>query len=293
MKFSICLPVFDRPAMLANALRTVARQTHYDLEVVVKDGCLARPVAQDKEVEDVFRLLAPRVRYVLSPDKGIFPALNEALSNATGDVLYFMCSDDELGDEHTLEAVDAVLRKTNTVPAWVYGQTENIDERGVGQGIDGSCVEVASLLKENPISQPSVFWNRLMFQSVGYFNEQYAHSADYDYWLRCWKVSPGVYMPRILGRYRRWSGAHSSSNAKNQLRDARLISLEHSKTATQNETLCFRAYGIRWRLKFLQLVAQQAWWAFLKITLPIRRPLGLRRERIAGVVSRIKLLASR
>src|SRR5882762_4596358 len=109
MKFSICLPVFDRPAMLANALRTVLRQTHNNLEVVVKDGCLARPARQDEEIRAAFHALGPRVRYVLSADRGIFPAVNEALRCATGDVLYLMNSDDELGDENTLEAVTAVL----------------------------------------------------------------------------------------------------------------------------------------------------------------------------------------
>jgi glycosyltransferase involved in cell wall biosynthesis len=291
MKFSICLPVFDRPAMLANALRTVARQTHDDIEVVIKDGCLARPAAKDAEVEAVFCLLGPRVRYVLSPDQGIFPALNEALKYATGDVLYFMCSDDELGDEHTIEAVDAVLRRI-TGPAWVYGQFEYIDEGRIGLGGCGSRVNFATLLKKNPISQSTVFWNRLMFRSVGYFNEQYAHSADYDYWLRCWKVSPGVYMPRILGRYRRWNGAHSSSNAKNQLRDASLISLKHKRTAGQNETQWLIAHEIRWRMKLLGMEIQEVWWAFLRITLPIRGPLGLRRKQIASMLSRIKLLAS-
>jgi glycosyltransferase involved in cell wall biosynthesis len=290
MKFSICLPVFDRPAMLANALRTVARQTHDDLEVVVKDGCLARPVAQDKEVEDVFRLLAPRVRYVLSQDKGIFPALNEALSHATGDVLYFMCSDDELGDEHTLEAVDAVLRGI-TGPAWVYGQIECIDEHGIVQEVSGSRVEFADLLEDNFIVQPAVFWNRPMFQSVGYFNEKYAHSADYDYWLRCWKVSPGIYMPRILGRFRRWSGSHTSSNAKNQLRDTHLISLEHTKTASQNAAQRFMADEVRWRLRLLRLTRMQTWWAFLKFTLPIRHRLGLRRKRTDSVLNKTKPIA--
>jgi len=292
MKFSICIPVFDRPAMLANALRTVARQTHQDLEVVVKDGCLARPAPQDREVEAVFRLLAPRVRYVLSPDRGIFPALNEALRYASGDVLYFMCSDDELGDEHTIEAVDAVLRGI-AGPAWAYGQTEWMDEGGVGQEVYGSRVEFATLLKKNTISQSTVFWNRAMFRSVGYFNERYTHSADYDYWLRSWKISPGVYLPRILGRVRRWSGSHSSSNGLNQLRDGHLISLEHRKTAIRNATLRFMADEIEWRLRLLRHRAPQVWWAFLKITLPIRRSLGLRRERIASVLNKFKLLATR
>ncbi len=309
MKFSICLPVFDRPAMLANALRTVARQTHYDLEVVVKDGCLARPAPQDGEVQAAFRSLAHRVRYVLSADRGIFPALNEALRYATGDVLYFMCSDDELGDEKTLEAVAAVLGRFGG-PAWVYGQMAYIDEDGVEHGVCGSRVEFARLQEGNCIVQPAVFWNRLMFRSVGYFNERYAHAADYDYWLRCWKVSPGVYMPRILGRFRRWRGSHTTSNLENQFRDARLISLEHKKPSIQGARHRLTADGIRCSFRRLQLGTEQAvlrwwwaflkkqavlrwWWAFLKITGPIRRPLGLRQEKIVSVLARIGLLSSR
>jgi GT2 family glycosyltransferase len=168
---------------------------------------------------------------------------------------------------------------------------ECIDEHGIGQEVYGSRVDYANLLRDNFILQPSVFWNRRMFQSVGFFLEKYAHSADYDYWLRCWEVSPGIYLPRILGRFRRWSGSHTSSNAKNQLRDTHSISLEHKKTSAQNAMQRIAADEIRWRLRVLRLRTQQTWWAFLKITIPIRHRLGLRRKRISSVLNRIRLFA--
>jgi hypothetical protein len=55
--------------------------------------------------------------------------------------------------------------------------------------------------------------------------------------------------------------------------------------------------GIRYNFRGLRLRAKRAvlpwWWAILKITGPLRHPLGLRRERISRLLGRIGLLSSR
>ncbi len=56
-------------------------------------------------------------------------------------------------------------------------------------------------------------------------------------------------------------------------------------------------HGIRYNFRRHLLRTKRAvlpwWWAFLKITGPVRHPLGLRQEKIAGVLGRIRLLSSR
>ncbi len=204
MKISICLPLFNRVEMLANALDSILQQTHSDFEVVIKDGCLEKPAMASPLLRNHFKRLGPRLRYILSKDGGIFPALNEALVHSTGEILYFMCSDDELADSTVLEAVNAEFggNQPRDTPYWLYGQTQNIDRFGNDLDVCGLYTTLNEMLICNQIGQPSVFWNRPMFRSVGFFN--YKHAGDYDYWLRCWRIQEPKYMPRVLGKFRKW-----------------------------------------------------------------------------------------
>lgn len=211
------MPVYDRVEFLANALSTVYRQSHVDWEVILKDGCPERPSFSPN--------IDSRVRVLLSKDSGIFPGLNEALHAAAGDVLYFMCSDDELAPR-ALEYVADKLPLDE--PAWLYGRGELIDKIGRMQGqARWSPTSYSEMLSNNQLFQPSVFWNRAMYEAVGDFNESLPHAADYDMWLRMWKVTEPIWVPKVLGRYRAWPGTNSSINATAQSQEARQIASFH------------------------------------------------------------------
>lgn len=101
MKISVIIPVYNAVAWLEAALRSVLRQTGVALEVIVVDdgstdgsGALLDELAQ----EDV------RVRVFHQANAGQGAARNLGLDQATGDYVYFMDADDELG------AADALAR---------------------------------------------------------------------------------------------------------------------------------------------------------------------------------------
>lgn len=226
MKISLCLPVFDRAEMLANALESVLLQTHPDYEVVIKDGCIRRPAITNPFLRDQFRRLGSRLNYVLGEDKGIFPALNQALEHSKGELLYFMCSDDALGNPDTLAAVNKEFEGRKT-PYWCYGQTQNMDVWGDDLDVCGLHTTLDEMLVHNRIGQPSVFWNRRMFDLVGYFN--YSHAGDYDYWLRCWRKREPKYMPRVLGKFRKWPNQSTAQHIEEVQAEADFISEKHNE----------------------------------------------------------------
>ena len=230
MKISICLPVFDRSEMLGNALDSILKQTHSDFEVVIKDGCLARPAIVSGAIREQKRWLGARLKYVLSKDCGIFPALNEALEFATGDVLYFMCSDDELAGPDSLERVSKEF-EGRTVPYWAYGQTQMIGEWGERLDVSGQPTTLNELLERNRIGQPSAFWNRPMFERIGNF--RYRHAADYDYWIRCFRVATPKFMPHVLGCFRKWGGQSTEQHIAEVEEEAEAIREWHRNDIAQ------------------------------------------------------------
>jgi glycosyltransferase involved in cell wall biosynthesis len=225
MKISLCLPVFKRPVMLAECLESVLAQDYDNYEVVMKDGCREFPAHHS--IPSQFQALGSRLRYILSDDEGIFPALNEALGNATGDILYFLCSDDKLGDKDVLSTVADAFRGNDTVsePCWVYGITGGMNADGQrNDHLSGSPMTFEEYMqRRGGIGQPAVFWSRGMYDAIGGFDTHYKHAADFDYWVRCWLQAKPRFIDKVLGIGRRWSEASSTIHAEEVEKEAAAI----------------------------------------------------------------------
>jgi glycosyltransferase involved in cell wall biosynthesis len=227
MKISLCLPVFRRPGMLAECLDSVLAQDYNDYEVVMKDGCFDFPVCDFRPLRSQFRALGSRLRYILSEDSGIFPALNEALGNSTGEVLYFLCSDDKLGEPDVLSAVaESFLGMDNSKPCWAYGITGGMDENGVrGDHLSGVPMTWDDFKRQRGgIGQPACFWNRRMYEVVGPFDEKYRRASDFDMWNRFFKTANPRFINKVLGIGRRWSQCASTIDADIVEMEASVIS---------------------------------------------------------------------
>src|SRR4029077_14947071 len=96
-----------------------------------------------------------QIKYECGYDAGIFPALNNCLKRATGDILYFMCSDDLLC-AGALQSISKIFETERFGGAfWLYGKTISADETGKTLGVDGEQIELERLLQKNCIGQPS------------------------------------------------------------------------------------------------------------------------------------------
>jgi glycosyltransferase involved in cell wall biosynthesis len=90
--FSIIMPVYDRAAVVGRALRSCLSQSFDSFEIVVVDDG-----SRDDSVAAVRSFTDPRVRLVLHErNRGQGPARNTAMSEARGEWLLFLDSDDEL-----------------------------------------------------------------------------------------------------------------------------------------------------------------------------------------------------
>jgi glycosyltransferase involved in cell wall biosynthesis len=229
MKISICLPVMGRPRMLAQALHSILAQGYEDTELVIKDGDPANPVCLDADVSNVSRCFRNEIQYEVGKDAGIFAALNNCLARATGDILYFMCSDDLLCPG-AFQTVNSIFEKERFGGAfWVYGKTISADETGKTLGVDGDLTSLGELLQKNRIGQPSVFWNRAMLTLAGNFDTRYRYTADYDMWLRFWKHRQPLFVEQTLGVFRHHEGSTTQMNSAATDIEAAKVSMRHQQ----------------------------------------------------------------
>jgi glycosyltransferase involved in cell wall biosynthesis len=180
---SVLLPVRDGEAYLDEALRSLAEQTHENIEViVVDDGSrdASRDIAHDRAARD------PRFRVVNQPPRGFVAASQRAHAEARGRYIAAMGADD-IARPRRLELQLAAL------------QEEGLDACGGGvayfpAATDGlrryerwlnslTTVEAAArdLFVECPIGHPTLFARAgaVSYEAVGW-------PEDYDLVLRLW-----------------------------------------------------------------------------------------------------------
>ena len=193
MKFSVITVSFQPGKKLKETLRSVARQTYGDYEVIVKDGGSTDgstdflKAREHFETEDAVlsEKFLNHVRFFEEKDKGIYDAMNRAVSEASGEFVLFLNCGDVLADERVLERVAAVISDTcatNCEKSYVfYGDTFS----------DKTKVTIASAPK---ITGFTCYRNIPCHQSCFYSTElckkkpydlQYKIRADYDHFLWC------------------------------------------------------------------------------------------------------------
>ena len=177
-KISVVTPSLNQGGYLREALQSVVDQRYPALELIVMDGG-----STDGSVE-VIRSFEEHVSYWEScEDRGQSHAINKGFVKATGDVLCWLNSDDVL----LPGALNAVAFALESNPGWnwVSGPSLNFGE-GLHR-IDGVYAlprSRADWLVRCPISQPSTFWRRGLFERHGGLDESYHFALDYEYWAR-------------------------------------------------------------------------------------------------------------
>lgn len=128
MKFSVVVVALNPGEKLHKTLESVFRQTYADYEVILKDGgskdgsmdiwrrqaAGASPSSEDRPMGTGAAALygeaaASRVRFFGEPDRGIYDAMNQAVSHARGEFLLFLNCGDLFADERVLERTAAAI----------------------------------------------------------------------------------------------------------------------------------------------------------------------------------------
>lgn len=98
---SVVLPTYNRAALVVDAIDSVLRQTHSDLElIVVVDG------SEDDTVSRLKRIADPRLRTIVQANAGLNAARNAALDLARGEFIALLDDDDVWRPEKLAMQVD-------------------------------------------------------------------------------------------------------------------------------------------------------------------------------------------
>ena len=218
---SVIIPTRDRPAMLRDALESVARQTYGNWEAIVaNDG--------SGDATAVVLSLAPqpasRVTVVKTEGaRGAARARNRAIEAAHGEILAFLDDDDLFLPEHLAALVEAMAPHGAPV---AYTESVAIEEKLV----EGRRVEVrrgsalpyrysrALLMVRNMIPTANWGMRRECFKRWGGFDEGLACAEDWDLLLRFSAQTPFLRVARTTTEVRVRAGTPDSVTQRVPLR---------------------------------------------------------------------------
>ncbi|MFG6661054.1 glycosyltransferase family 2 protein [Sulfitobacter sp. 915] len=207
---SVVIPTFERPKLLAQALRSVCNQTYRNLEILIVDDGLC-----DVSEALCLNVADSRIHYMRTRGRqGGNAARNIGLQLCKGDFVAFLDDDDEWYPRK-IEAQVRVFN-ANTSLGLVYTGVEFINSQGVSHktyptrrgDLSGS------ILSYNYIgTTSSVMVAAKAIVKVGPFDEALPQLQDYDLWIRVCQRYNVDYVSDVMVRYRLHENKKQISNS--------------------------------------------------------------------------------
>jgi glycosyltransferase involved in cell wall biosynthesis len=195
--FSIIIPTYNRGHLIADTINTVIMQVYRHFELIVVDDGSTDNTRQVVE-ELIANNASVQIHYYHKENGERGAARNFGLDLSKGDYVLYFDSDDELYEDHLLEASRFIEKNPHT--EWFHLQYEIKD--AVGKKISEAPVYDSPpnryLISGNFLSCNAVFIRRDI-AVVNRFNEDRVLSAaeDWELWLRLAAQFPLHYINRI------------------------------------------------------------------------------------------------
>ncbi len=199
-RISVVTPSFNQADYLEATLRSVVSQGYPDLEYVVVDGG-----STDGSVDIIRRHEGELSRWGSEPDRGHADALNKGFAGTSGEIMCWLNSSD-LYYPWTFETVAQVFTQLPEVD-WVMGVASMFDRQGGPRAVSTSygTFNAYDVLAGDFrwLQQESVFWRRRLWERAGgRLDDALTCAADFDLWLRFFRLAPLVHVQTLLGGFR-------------------------------------------------------------------------------------------
>lgn len=213
---TVIVPTFNRAAFLAEALSSLTGQTRQVDEIIVWDD------GSTDGTTEVVQAAAGPIRYFRSENGGKARALNAAMREAAGDLIW-ICDDDDIAMPDAAERLAGLLERTPEagLAGGAYRRfrddpkTGIREERGPGYWPDLSRGAVLRhLLEDIFLFQNATLVRREVYDRAGPFREDLARSIDYDMVVRLALRAPVVMTDAVLFHQRKHDGARGPASAR-------------------------------------------------------------------------------
>ncbi len=184
-RISVVIPTYNRARYVAEAVESVFAQTFKDYEVIVVDD---GSTDNTKEVLDPYM---GRIRYVRQENRGVGAARNRGISEARGEFVAFLDSDD-VWEVEALETFLATFQEEDVaIVASANRLIENngrpiggFEESGFQKKLSAGPHFTTRSLLVSDFDLPGHAYRMACFRVCGLFDESLPIAPEWDMWLR-------------------------------------------------------------------------------------------------------------
>lgn len=178
-KVSIITVCYNSEKYIERAIKSVLAQSYGNKEYIIVDG------GSKDNTLNIARKYKNKINVIISePDNGIFDAMNKGIGLASGEIIYFLNSDDRFYDYNVMEnAVDFFIKSEDA--DFIYGNIEVLNPDDNFSYIERYPDKITKwLFVTRTIAQPGSFFRAGCFKKCGCFDISYRFAADHDWYLK-------------------------------------------------------------------------------------------------------------
>ena len=229
MKVSIITATNNSEETIEDCIKSLIGQVYLNIEFIIIDN---NSTDSTLKIIEKYKLKNTRIKLISESDNGLYDALNKGVSNASGEIIGFLHSDDIYFDSYSIFDVVNFFRDSKS--DGVFGDLEYVDKENTNKIIRlwKSCNFNREFLKMGWMpAHPTLFLRKSVYDKHGEFNRSFKISADYDFMLRILKdkTLKFGYLPRVITKMR--VGGASNRSFKNIIQKT----MEDYKAITSND----------------------------------------------------------
>lgn len=175
-KLSIITINYNNASGLLKTIESVINQTNKNFEYIIIDGA-----STDNSLEIIKNNSSFITKFISENDDGVYNALNKGIKNATGKYLIFMNSGDVFFDETVTETF---LNATISSKDIYYGDAFYYTTEGYNRLEKNPENLDFWYLKTFGINHQATFFNKNLFNIIGFYNENYKICSDWEFLLK-------------------------------------------------------------------------------------------------------------
>ena len=198
---SIIVPSFNQAIYLTETLNSVKEQTYTNWEcIIINDGS----TDETENIAEQFVKKDKRFRYVYQKNRGLSNARNNGISQAKGEFIQFLDSDDLLMPNKLKQSVDMYNTKNTESRVIYYASMRYFEDfspkdlkivgrdKFIGQvelkEEDSLSSQKELIFLRNPFVISAAIYPLTLFKDVGNFDENLKALEDWDFHIRCNKA---------------------------------------------------------------------------------------------------------
>ena len=236
MKFTIITPNYNGGKYLEKCIKSVLDQK-VDFEHIVVD-------AESTDSSSDILSSYSHLKIISEKDNGMYDAINKGIAIAEGDIIAYLNCDDRYPDGSLSLVLEAF--NNNEKIDFVYGNcrfVNHLEQEVYTYKVPPLFGNLLKKVTVMPWAQPSVFYKKRVFDSLGFFSIKYSLASDYHFMKRViLSELKGKKINKTLSCFMKREDALSVKNSNDMMDEVKMIKEELGHKNMPLLDLCFNVY---------------------------------------------------